>query len=204
MKPWKNKPADGGNLNTRKHYDELIWAGQNGRWNNVRAAAFAKNVYARDKVVDLGAGCFGMAQWCAINHPVKADYLAVDFSQKAADRVKEEMAAYPNFAYFVSDVFNNGLLSHIWDVVFAGELIEHFDEPAELVKEMDRLCKPGGKMVISTVEPNCEDSIRNGCVYPEHMVEFTKEDLIGLFEPYGTVEYERVGNYHMIYCTKRA
>lgn len=38
--------------------------------------------------------------------------------------------------------------------------------------------------------------------YPEHLWEFTPEDLIGLFSLYGQARHFLVGNYHFIECQK--
>jgi ubiquinone/menaquinone biosynthesis C-methylase UbiE len=203
MKVWIGRAEE--NLNTPSYYDEVIWAKATaGRWDSGRSGAFAKVIRSGDLVLDAGAGCFGMAQWAAMHWPAEAAYVALDFSVKAKSRVMDEMgmAGYPNFTYKIGNVLEMPFEGDLFDVVFAGELIEHFEHPAELVSELVRVCKPGGTVVVSTVDPYCEDSIRNGCSYREHLVEFTKEDLLELFETCGETVYERVGNYHMIFCRK--
>ena len=66
--------------------------------------------------------------------------------------------------------YQDFLPSDYFDVVFAGELLEHIDEPEVLFTEAHRILKKGGKLVVSTPR---EDSISS----PEHLWEFTEDDV---------------------------
>jgi SAM-dependent methyltransferase len=88
-----------------------------------------------------------------------------------------------------------------FDLVVCGEVVEHMEDPAALVREMCRVC--GGHVVLSTVDMHCEDAIRNRVVYPDHLWDFQPEDLTGLFDGLGDVTYYRVGNYHFVACARR-
>ena len=58
-------------------------------------------------------------------------------------------------------------------------------------------------ITLSTVDTHCENAIKHGD-YPEHLWEFTPEDLVGFFEPYcENVKFELVGDYQMIYARKK-
>lgn len=199
MKPWKN---DKGINESIEYYDEDWKQSDKHRWDAVRAAAFAKVIDDGDLVLDLGAGCFGMAQWAVLNHRAKALYIALDFSPVAMNMTIEVMKEYKNFKYVIGNALNTEFADETFDVVFAGELIEHMNEPDDLVKEQARVCRYNGVLVASTVDPYCEDARINKCTYPEHKWEFEPDDLIKLYSKHGNVKYERVGNYHMIYCEK--
>jgi 2-polyprenyl-3-methyl-5-hydroxy-6-metoxy-1,4-benzoquinol methylase len=76
------------------------------------------------------------------------------------------------------------------------------EHPSLLVAEMARVCKPGGWLIISTLDDTCDAAQAHGD-YPEHLWSFTPDELLGYFRPYGTPTYELVGHYHMVYCQKR-
>ncbi|MCK4500366.1 hypothetical protein KAU11_07705, partial [Candidatus Babeliales bacterium] len=77
----------------------------------------------------------------------------------------------------------------------------HMEDPAAFAGELARITKPGGWISISTVNTKSENAIKHG-EYPEHLWEFTPEDLTGFFKPFGEVIYEELGDYHLIYCKR--
>lgn len=165
-----------------------------------------KRVY---HLCDLGAGVYGLGHWLALGPDPKWEsrdrWVITNFDQSLkAEEIywRTNPSKVDSHRYLIGKAEDTGLPSDSFDLVTAGELIEHYVEPAQLVKEMYRLCKPGGWIVISTVDPKCDDAIRRGLVYPEHIWEFTMEDLLGLFGWTGEVVYYRVGNYHFIRSQK--
>lgn len=88
-----------------------------------------------------------------------------------------------------------------FDVVIASEVIEHLENPRFIARELYRLCKPGGHVIITT--PNVEDlrsllalAIRGHFVdfdkgwYPGHITPLVRKDLLRVlveagFEPIG-------------------
>lgn len=65
------------------------------------------------------------------------------------------------FANNYSDLFPGTLVEYIdvmgphkFDVVLAGELIEHLEVPVEFLRECHKALKPGGRVVLSTPNPN--------------------------------------------------
>lgn len=183
-------------------YYEIIWgkdiAAGRSKFDPVRQLALAEKVKSGDKVVDLGAGVYGTAEFIAEHIRTKCILVAYDQSYTAKEIVDQKNLP---LLYLLGLVPDTIFPSKTFDVVIAGEVIEHMEDPKDLVHEMARICKPGGWMVISTVDTTCEQAIAHG-PYPEHIWEFTKEDLIGLFKRYGETEYRLVGNYHVIYCKR--
>ncbi|WP_434049447.1 class I SAM-dependent methyltransferase [Marinobacter salarius] len=66
-----------------------------------------------------------------------------------------------NLAYHYSDMFSGTLADYIdaigpesFDVVLAGELIEHLEVPVDFLRDCYRSLKPGGRIVLSTPNPN--------------------------------------------------
>lgn len=75
-----------------------------------------------------------------------------------------------------------------FDVVVAAEVIEHLENPRSMVRDMFRLCRPGGYLVLTT--PNNESlraiisllarghyvAFNDGC-YPAHITALLRKDL---------------------------
>ena len=187
------------NLNTAEHFNEL-WTRQGiHRYDIERQKEFLKYIDS-GKALDVGAGLFGFAQY-AIEFNLKPNvkFHAIDFSENALALAKQKapslkctLADFSKRIPFENDCF---------DMVGSGEVIEHMEDPKAFAKELVRVCRPQGFIVISTVDTNCVAAKAHGD-YPEHLYEFTKEDLIGFFSPYGATAWRLLGNYHMIYCRK--
>lgn len=168
-------------------------------FNEERQRFLARWVKAGDHVVDLGAGVFGTVQYIAEALRI-ADVrlVAVDFCP-----LVRELSQSRTFMvdHIVADATHNGLPAATFDVVIAGELIEHWEEPPLLVAEMARLCRPGGWLMASSFDDRSPAAAVHGD-YPEHLWGFDPEELIALFQPYGQTDYVRVGDYHGIQCRK--
>ncbi len=103
----------------------------------------------------------------------------VDFSPET---IKANRNDFPDIQFMEADVTDTRFRHKEFDVCVAGEVIEHMKEPEELIKEMVRITQK--KIIIST--PHLE------FIDPEHLWEFTEEDLINLLKPYGEVKTETV------------
>lgn len=95
---------------------------------------------------------------------------------------------YNNYLYetVLSDCCHTPFQDNTFDYITAGELIEHQDEPKDLVKEMARILKPNGIFALST--PDREANNERGAGY--HIWSFKEEDIKEFLEPYGEVKTE--------------
>ena len=182
-------------------YYEFIWSDEvasgRGHFDGVRQRALAQKVRPGNKVLDLGAGVWGTAQYIAQElHISNVTLVAYDQSYTAREIVARMC---PSLLYLLGPVERTSFEDGEFDCVIAGEVIEHMEEPAGFVQEMARICRVGGWMTLTTVDTTCEQAVAHG-PYPEHVFEFTPQDLIGFFLPYGKTEYSIVGNYHFILC----
>ena len=69
-----------------------------------------------------------------------------------------------------------------FDVVTSNQFLEHLDEPAKVIKEMIRVLKPGGKLIVTVPINNLLDNSKNGGGHIQH---FDFYQIVDLFESFG-------------------
>ena len=186
-------------------YYERVWnaelAARVWHFDAVRHRALAKHVQPGHKVLDIGAGVWGTAQYIGTELKTPGVTLvAYDQSYTARDIVAKMC---PQIVYVLGLLPNTPFGDGEFDIVTAGEIIEHMAEPAALAAEMVRICRVGGWITLSTVNTESANAIKHG-PYPEHTWEFSPADLVEMFAPFGDTTYRVVGDYHFIECKKAA
>jgi len=112
-----------------------------------------------------------------------SNFYALDFAPKLIEFLRKK---YPTINYVIGDCLDTPYKDNFFDYIIAGELIEHMEDPVDLVKEAMRILKPGGVFVIST--PEREDVTRERAVDFSHMWSFETGDMTDLMKDYGRVE----------------
>jgi ubiquinone/menaquinone biosynthesis C-methylase UbiE len=181
------------NINTPGYFD--------GMWNDahvddfedqVRQRALTKYVKDGDIVLDVGCGVYGSCQYLAERTKIKAGLICIDFSRRAMEIVTQRCK---QITFIEGDIRDLPFPDRSIDCVIAGEIIEHMEDQAAFAKELCRVSR--GWVALSTVNTESENAKK--LKYPEHLWEFTPEDLTRLYAPFGEVYYELLGDYHMIY-----
>jgi ubiquinone/menaquinone biosynthesis C-methylase UbiE len=65
-------------------------------------------------------------------------------------RAKKNCAAFGNIAFEQADITSLGYPDNSFDAVVAGNVIHLLDDPMKALNELDRVCKPGGRLIIPT------------------------------------------------------
>lgn len=192
---------EGGQLDTPVYYERVWSEEENTRpfYDAVRQRALASKIRTGDTVIDIGAGVYGTVQY-VVEHMRNLDIFPVCYDQSytARDIVIKK---FPTILYFLGQLPDTYLPPDSFDVVVAGEIIEHMEEPEKLARELARICRPGGWVSLSTVNTESENAIKHG-PYLEHLWVFSDRDLIDMFTPLGKTTFEHVGDYQMIFCRK--
>ena len=166
MKNFKRKE----NINTPKYWDSHQTAVDFG----LRQQKYSDLAGKGFSIIELGCGLSPFLHQA--NFQVK---FGLDFSKET---VYKAGTMYPDVEYILGDCTNTPFPDKEFDVSVAGELIEHLENPIDLVNEMVRITKD--KIIISTPHLEFDD--------PEHLHEFEEEDLINLLSPYGKVTCETI------------
>jgi len=116
----------------------------------VRLAAFAKAYLRQDMTVaDIGGGTGFMAAGLA---PQVAKVHLLDGSAAMLETARKNLAQFANIEYHLADgqalpVADGGI-----DVAFANMYLHHCPDPQAAIREMVRLLKPGGRLVITDLD----------------------------------------------------
>lgn len=183
-------------------YYEHIWSVEENLrpfYDATRQRELLNKVKDGDKVLDVGCGVYGACQFAAEDKWVDADFHCFDQSYTAKEIV-DSMNLPLDFK--LGDCLDLPYENDTFDVVIAGELIEHIENPQDLVDEMARVCKNGGWLTISTVNTVSDNAIKHG-EYPEHLWEFEPNDLLEMFNKVGEAEHHYFGDYHIVNCRLR-
>jgi arsenite methyltransferase len=113
----------------------------------VRQAAIAK-AYLRPEMVvaDVGSGTGFMAAGLA---PLVRRVYALDGSPAMLDVARKNLAQFNNIVYQEADGQSLPLPDESLDAVFANMYLHHCPDPLAAIREMVRVLRPGGRLVIT-------------------------------------------------------
>jgi len=142
-------------------------------------------------VLDAGAGSQRYRSHCR-----ELDYKAQDFGKVTVDQSRGFAALQSNYEYgpldYVCDITQIPAADGIFDAVLCTEVFEHIPDPIAALRELSRLLKPGGSLIL-TVPANCLRHFDPYFFYSgfsdhwlRHWLEQTGLEL---------VEFEQDGNY---------
>ncbi|GAA6141318.1 methyltransferase domain-containing protein [Hydrogenophaga sp. 5NK40-0174] len=159
------------------HMDMTREPGERSDAHVIRYQEAARLIRAGDKVLDaacgLGYGSYLMASQtrCASVHGVDGSDYAVEYAgvnfASVCPRLSFDKAWLPQG------------LSHLpsagFDVIVSFETLEHIEDPTGLLKEFDRLLKPGGRIIVSV--PNDWSDETGEDPNPFHLHVYTLDKL---------------------------
>lgn len=141
-------------MNSRNYFDQIA-----PQWNSMRQKYFNQDIrpilfkrinFKNKTVIDLGAGTgylsLALAKYAKL-------VFAIDQSQNMLDQIRQK-ATYQNLTNvftIISDVNTIAFQSHQIDVVTMNMALHHMVDPSSIIKEMHRLLKDNGQVVISDV-----------------------------------------------------
>lgn len=138
-------------------------------------------------LIELGCG---LSPFLAVSS--YAEKWGIDFSPET---IIEARKLYPDINYCCGTVYSTPFRDKYFGISVAGEVIEHLENPKELIAEMARISH---KIIISSPILEIDE--------PEHLWEFSEEDLTRMLKPYGkvtceTIESERFPGRKYIFAT---
>ena len=141
-------------MNSQKYFDEVA-----GQWEDMRQNFFpdslrdtaltAAGTQADQVAADIGAGT-GFITSALVEAGVRV--IAVDQSAEMLAEMKRRFSAMESIEYRVGEAENLPLADGEADHTFANMYLHHVENPAISIKEMARILKSGGKLVITDVD----------------------------------------------------
>ena len=101
-----------------------------------------------DDVV-LECAC-GTGLLSAVIAPRCRQLTATDFSEKMLKQAKKNCSAFPNASFARADITALSYPDGSFDQVVAGNVIHLLDNPLTALRELNRVCKDGGLLIIPT------------------------------------------------------
>jgi SAM-dependent methyltransferase len=173
------------NINTPDYWDGVYrgeWeSGQVGTPEHVRDYGPMHDVVLslvppQSRVLDVGCGAGVLCRKLASSVPGVA-VTGVDFSEFAIES-NRELDAELEIEYVCLDITASlGELEGPFDVVTMCEVLEHLDEPEQVIEEVMSLLRPGGLFIVTCPH---DDQVP----HPEHVREWGHDEVYHLLAPY--------------------
>ena len=80
--------------------------------------------------------------------------IATDFSAEMIKQAKKNCKGSDNIVFKKADIMHLKCKDNTFDKVVAGNVIHLLDEPYKALKELERVCRPGGQIIIPTYVNN--------------------------------------------------
>jgi O-antigen biosynthesis protein len=145
-------------------------------YDHIARYRFTERFLAGKEIVDLGCGAgYGSHALSKVARQVSG----IDLSQEAVTHAVTHYQV-PNLKYEVGDVTAVPYEDGTFDVAVSFEVIEHLDNPEELVVEAKRIIKEGGVFIVSTPDKQTYSNERNSVnlYHPSEMYAPEFEELL--------------------------
>ncbi len=149
-------------MNSEKYFNKVA-----NRWDEMRKSFFSDRVRkvavaragvrAGELAADIGAGTGFLTEELVQKG---LNVIAVDQSEAMLEEMKNKFEKYDAVQYRKGDFSRLPLYNETVDYVFANMYLHHVDLPQVAIKEMARILKPGGKLVITDMDEHQFEFLR--------------------------------------------
>lgn len=113
----------------------------------------------RDEVLECACGTGLLTGEIA---PRCRSLVATDFSANMLRRAEKKYGSFPNVRFEREDILRLDYPDASFDAVVAANVIHLLDEPYRALRELDRVCRPGGRIIIPTYMNQTDKGTTNG------------------------------------------
>ena len=182
-------------------WDDVAWAYDifakiiNRKANKALCATVEKLIFPTDEILECACGTGLLTGVIA---PRCKSLIATDFSAKMLKRAKNKYGKYGNVKFEQADILSLAYPSGSFDAVVAANVIHLLDEPYKALLELERVCKPGGRIIVPTYMNRTEKGKTNGITgtIGKAGADFKRE-----FTPHAYREFFTEAGYKNISCT---
>ncbi|MDI6803491.1 MAG: class I SAM-dependent methyltransferase [Bacteroidota bacterium] len=167
--------------NNKQYFNEVA-----SQWDKMRKSFFSESLREKAFAVagvqpcklaaDIGAGS-GFITEGLIHKGLKV--IAVDQSEAMLAEVRKKFASIAEVDYRLGEAERLPISDENVDFVFANMYLHHVELPTEAIKEMVRILKPGGKLIISDLDEHTFEFLK----YEHHdrWMGFNREEIMRWF-----------------------
>lgn len=107
----------------------------------------SEEIDQKDIVLECACGTGAISKCIA---PKCKKLIATDFSVEMLKQASKKCRVYSNVKIEQADIMRLKFRDNCFDKVVAGNVVHLLEEPYEAIKELERVCKIGGKIIIPT------------------------------------------------------
>ena len=119
----------------------------NGKVNRKMCGTVAKEIKAEDRVLECACGT-GLITAAVAGKCGKL--VATDFSEGMLKQTRKKCRSCSNVEIRSANILDLPFPDELFDVVIAANVIHLLDDPYKALSELDRVCRPDGKLIIPT------------------------------------------------------
>ncbi len=172
-------------MSSKSYFDQVA-----GRWDELRAGFFSERV--RDKAfrlaglkrgklaADLGAGT-GFITEGLVHEGLRV--IAVDQSEAMLSEMRKKFAGVEEIDYRVGEAGSLPLPDESVDYVFANMYLHHVEDPSAAIREMVRILRSPGRVVITDLDEHRFEFLRTE--HHDRWLGFKREDVRAWLEGSG-------------------
>jgi SAM-dependent methyltransferase len=101
------------------------------------------------RVLEIGCGRGELARRI-VSWQAPAVYVATDFARSAVTLARRRCSDCAAARWAVADAHELPLASAAFDTVICCEVVEHLPDPAKAIRDMHRVLRPGGRLLLTT------------------------------------------------------
>ena len=131
----------------------------NRKANRALCAAVEPWIEPGDEVLECACGTGLLTSVIALRCK---SLVATDFSAKMLERAARKCRKYGNVRFAPADILQLAYPDAHFDLVVAANVIHLLDEPMQALHELDRVCRPGGRLIIPTYMNRTDKGRTNG------------------------------------------
>jgi ubiquinone/menaquinone biosynthesis C-methylase UbiE len=152
------------------------------QWDEMRKSFFSDNVREKALAVsdvesgqlaaDIGAGT-GFITEALVQKGLKV--IAVDQSGAMLEEMKKKLSSYQTIDYRIGESNDLPIPEETVDAIFSNMYLHHVESPLVAIKEMVRVLKRGGKIVITDMDTHEYEFLRKE--HHDRWMGFKREDI---------------------------
>lgn len=118
-------------------------------WHNFVKSILRKEDISGKIVLEIGCGRGGFSSYLIQQFPDITKLYACDYSESALEISRMKTLNRSKITWMKQDIQALTFPAHSFDTIISCETIEHVPHPHKALKELNRVLKPGGKLILT-------------------------------------------------------